>query len=406
MRWLLLLAALLPPARGSCEDREEECRVWAHTGECRRNWEWMSVHCPAACGVCGVGVCADAEPDCAVWANASECESNPRFMIERCPSSCDACPTLRAAAMECDACLALQETTWRHLAYTHSDEASQHVWAKPEGKQAIRVALRDLCSSHEWLSLGVSLEYHRWCEATVSQHLELMASSWASELSSSHGALLDRATALRQKTTICVASPPEGIGACTDRELHLLRVGIPTPPGGCAACRTFVADAVTIFRRSAKTPREMDSAEFRRAARLIDDLCDDLDMRHFPPHGTAASVLYEDCSHLVRSSYDILLKLVHQWTYTDIEHYVCSRMLALCWEEDQEDGALEPPSAWADSAAKSTEGAASRNHGSRAMKFPNRQFVHRDAAGRDQAAFNAGLERAERLLQQTRQREL
>lgn len=73
----------------------------------------MSLQCPMACGLCGVGECDDSQPDCPLWANASECEANPRFMIERCARSCDACPVLRAEAMECDACLALQETAWR-----------------------------------------------------------------------------------------------------------------------------------------------------------------------------------------------------------------------------------------------------------------------------------------------------
>eukprot|EP00966_Prymnesium_polylepis_P305043 7048539-Prymnesium_polylepis.2 len=73
----------------------------------------MSIHCPMACGACGVGECLDVEEECGIWANASECETNARFMVERCPASCDVCPSLRKAAMECDACLALQETTWR-----------------------------------------------------------------------------------------------------------------------------------------------------------------------------------------------------------------------------------------------------------------------------------------------------
>ena len=320
-------------------------RVWAQTGECRSNFEWMSVHCPMACGVCGVGTCADLEEECSTWAssNSSECETNARFMIERCPASCDACPTLRKAAMECDACLALQEATWRHLAYTHSEEPDNfdghhHVWNHPAGLQAIRVALRDLCSSHEWFSLGASLDYHAWCESTVSTQLERMAASWAMELSSSQGALLDRATALRQKTAVCVARPPEGIGACDERELRLLRLGVPTSAGSCSACRTFVGDAVTIFRRSGQTPSDPVGSAFRVASRLLDDICDDLDMRHFAAEGTPASALYEDCSELVRANYDLLVKLVHQWTFTDVEHYVCSRMLGLCMQENEVPG--------------------------------------------------------------------
>lgn len=63
--------------------------------------------------------------------------------------------------------------------------------------QAVRHALRDLCSSHEWFSLGTSLDYHKWCETAVSRHLDLMSASWVNELSSSAGALLDRATVRR-----------------------------------------------------------------------------------------------------------------------------------------------------------------------------------------------------------------
>ena len=110
-----LVTAALCDSASTCEDRHGDCRYWAHKGECRSNWDWMTLHCSLSCGSC-LGICRDLEESCAEWAELGECVENERFMVERCPSSCDLCPTLRPPALRCDACLALQEAIWRHLA--------------------------------------------------------------------------------------------------------------------------------------------------------------------------------------------------------------------------------------------------------------------------------------------------
>ena len=352
----MLPVLLFPLSKQACEDRQSDCRFWAFEGECQRNWEWMSVHCPLSCGICIGGHCADTDASCAVWANNSECSNNSRFMIDRCPASCDVCPGLRPSALPCDACLALQEATWRHLALTYSDGAeekddpdrSQGSTALPDGqvgsmalhaehsptRLAVRLALRDVCASHEWMMLGTSLGYHTWCEQTVSAQLDLLTASWANLLASSDIALVDRATVLRQKTALCVGAVPTGLGVCGPREVDLFHLGAATDAGACNACRNFVRDAVVLIRRSDLSPRDMNSPDYRRLARHIDDICEDLDMRHFASKGTPASGLYEDCLELLRGSYDVLVKLVFQWTYKAVEHYVCTRMLVLCAEEE------------------------------------------------------------------------
>jgi hypothetical protein len=38
-----------PPA---CAGKEADCNYWAHTGECSRNWKWMSRHCALSSGAC------------------------------------------------------------------------------------------------------------------------------------------------------------------------------------------------------------------------------------------------------------------------------------------------------------------------------------------------------------------
>ena len=68
----------------------------------------------------------------------------------------------------------------------------------------MRHKLRDICSSHEWLTQGATHEYHRWCEGAVASKLDALASSWTLSLNAApHVALADRATALRQKVALC-----------------------------------------------------------------------------------------------------------------------------------------------------------------------------------------------------------
>ncbi|KAL3913106.1 MAG: hypothetical protein SGPRY_008101 [Prymnesium sp.] len=230
---------------------------------------------------------------------------------------------------------------------------------------------------------------------------------------------LPQSQALRQKTALCVVPAPEGLGACSERELRLLRMGIPTPPSECSACRTFVGDAVIMLRRSRQTPDKLESPEFRRAARLLDDLCDDLDMRHFPPAGTPASALYEGCSQLFRRNYD--LRVVRprtliacdvswpaEWTYTDVEHFVCSRMLGLCMKEDQaEEAALQQAQAAvaAPEDAERREDSVSSGHRRVLVRMPTRHYVPHDHL-KEQEAFTNELEKAELAMQRNRQREL
>ena len=75
----------------SCEDSNENCELWASTGECENNPTFMLDDCARACNACVDPSCSDRADSCNAWASNGECEDNPLYMIQFCTRSCDAC---------------------------------------------------------------------------------------------------------------------------------------------------------------------------------------------------------------------------------------------------------------------------------------------------------------------------
>ena len=333
------LAKLAPPL---CKDEDNDCAYWAHTGECSHNWAWMKKTCARSCGAC-LGPCADAEASCTGWAKAGECESNERFMLERCPASCDLCPKLHGKTRECDGCLVMQEVAWRLLQPPPSPPPS------PDATPAIGVhvdrllpILSEMCITHEWTSLDVSLTYQHLCERLLSRHYERMIESWRALLfGPSHPGepefvhapltrLLDRSLVLKQKHSLCAAAAPAGLGACGVRQLETLRTGHAVGAGACESCRAYVMDAVAVLRRTGFTFAPSDGADYRRAAELLRRLCDDLEMRHNTSAVASASLLYEQCTAMASESHGVLVGLLERWPRLDIVDHMCTSRLQLC----------------------------------------------------------------------------
>ena len=36
----------------ACKDENKRCKLWALTGECKKNPKYMATNCPKSCGVC------------------------------------------------------------------------------------------------------------------------------------------------------------------------------------------------------------------------------------------------------------------------------------------------------------------------------------------------------------------
>ena len=68
------------------------------------------------------------------------------------------------------------------------------------------------------------------------------------------------------------------------------------------------------------------SPEMRRAAKRLQSVCDDLDMRH---NGTG-SLHYSECSQLLDQHRSELMKLPRQWAMPHADEFVCTRTLRLC----------------------------------------------------------------------------
>jgi len=67
-------------AVASQADEDPQCVLWAASGECIRNPQYMFAECNDACNS---QVYVDDEDDCGGWANNGECEKNPGFMFKR-----------------------------------------------------------------------------------------------------------------------------------------------------------------------------------------------------------------------------------------------------------------------------------------------------------------------------------
>ncbi|EOD06790.1 hypothetical protein EMIHUDRAFT_106715 [Emiliania huxleyi CCMP1516] len=92
----------------AASDKSLPCVQWAEAGECKRNPDYMIVHCAAACRVANRArraggpssrargdadagrAASDKSLPCVQWAEAGECKRNPDYMIVHCAAACRA----------------------------------------------------------------------------------------------------------------------------------------------------------------------------------------------------------------------------------------------------------------------------------------------------------------------------
>eukprot|EP01084_Bolivina_argentea_P022808 42420_1 len=83
-----------------CTDKNSNCRIWAQTGECNSNPNYMYYDCVESCcsvvsdniyGVNGESCCqysCDSDSNCPYMARTGECETNYTYMSSNCPIAC------------------------------------------------------------------------------------------------------------------------------------------------------------------------------------------------------------------------------------------------------------------------------------------------------------------------------
>merc|ERR1712012_189170 len=72
-----------------CYDDNKYCASWSYLNECSKNYQWMSSHCPIACGLCEL--CEDFKEYCEAWSRRGECSKNSKYMKIYCKKSCGVC---------------------------------------------------------------------------------------------------------------------------------------------------------------------------------------------------------------------------------------------------------------------------------------------------------------------------
>ena len=82
----------------SCADEYKDCGIWAATGECDNNKQYMEEHCKRSCGLCGG--CSDSHEGCASWAKNGQCTANAEYMASTCPKACGICGKSKGAAAD------------------------------------------------------------------------------------------------------------------------------------------------------------------------------------------------------------------------------------------------------------------------------------------------------------------
>merc|ERR1712087_459098 len=84
-----------------CTDENQNCGIWAASGQCEANPAYMLVNCALSCGVCSPPTqapapptpppCTDENQNCGNWAASGQCQANPAYMLVNCALSCGVC---------------------------------------------------------------------------------------------------------------------------------------------------------------------------------------------------------------------------------------------------------------------------------------------------------------------------
>merc|ERR1712061_32455 len=101
MLWLDSAFPLNKPATDPGTDENQNCGIWAASGQCEANPAYMLVNCALSCGVCSPPTqapapptpppCTDENQNCGNWAASGQCEANPAYMLVNCALSCGVC---------------------------------------------------------------------------------------------------------------------------------------------------------------------------------------------------------------------------------------------------------------------------------------------------------------------------
>ena len=75
------------------------CASWSYLNECSKNYQWMSSHCPIACGLCEL--CEDFKEYCEAWSRRGECSKNSKYMKIYCKKVADTGETVKINYLQC-----------------------------------------------------------------------------------------------------------------------------------------------------------------------------------------------------------------------------------------------------------------------------------------------------------------
>ena len=207
--------------------------------------------------------------------------------------------------------------------------------------------LSELCNSYEWAALDTSLAYRHACERQLAQHFDQIVTSWREMLfptaTDKKGAdkhannaplhlVYDRSLVLEQKWALCATAAPLGMGVCEEPQLSVLNFGAAVGLGACESCRTFVADAVAVLRRSGYLALPYEGAVHKRMTHQIEGVCDDIAMRH-NTSGVAYTELHEQCTLLKSRHLEDLYNLAGSWSRADLVDHMCADTLMVCDRE-------------------------------------------------------------------------
>ena len=89
----LLALSLLAAVHAVPVDTSDMCEMWASSGECDANPDYMRQNCAASCAGAKAkpgGYASQMKRECVGYARQGECSRNPAFMLSTCRAECDA----------------------------------------------------------------------------------------------------------------------------------------------------------------------------------------------------------------------------------------------------------------------------------------------------------------------------
>ena len=215
---VLLALSLLAAVHAVPVDTSDMCEMWASSGECDANPDYMRQNCAASCAGAKAkpgGYASQMKRECVGYARQGECSRNPAFMLSTCRAECDAWEAENGLRIDRNA----RCVEWSLLGKCAEEPARMAA----ECNTSCTVQERCARSARSGWSVGICDKALR-CEA-VDKDLDCAARAAAGECRTQTSRMADRCM------QTCAAADVDGLLSAQDAEhraIHSALIDVPS----------------------------------------------------------------------------------------------------------------------------------------------------------------------------------